>query len=75
MSPNSQQPKGRDSTLSRLNLAIDGLNPASDVSSVAPVQAVCSSSYALLTTIKVFALICRSELLAYVSPELHGQRR
>ena len=52
-----QRQKGRDSTLSRLNLAIDALSLAKDISTIAPAQATFSSVCALLTILRVFVLL------------------
>jgi hypothetical protein len=54
MTSDSQRRNGRDSTLSRLNLAIDALSHAKDVSTIAPAQAAFGSVCALLTILKVF---------------------
>ena len=57
MASDSQRQKGRDSTLSRLNLAIDALSLAKDISTIAPAQATFSSVCALLTILRVFVLL------------------
>jgi len=53
MQANSQRPKGRDGTISSLNIAIEGLNLAKEISSVTPAKAVFGSASVLLTMIKV----------------------
>ena len=53
MAAKSQQPKGRDGTLSSLNLAIDAMNLAKEASGVAPAMAVFGSVSILLTMIRV----------------------
>ena len=53
MTDNSQRQKGRDSVLSSLNVAIDGLNFAKEVTSVTPAKIVFTSTSILLTTIRV----------------------
>jgi hypothetical protein len=53
MADNSQRPKGRDGVLSSLNVAIDGLNLAKEVSSITPAKAVFGSVAILLTMIRV----------------------
>ena len=59
MTDKSQQPKGRDGVLSSMNMAIDGLNLAKELSSITPAKAVFGSVAVLLTMIKVsFLLIC-----------------
>ena len=51
----SQQQKGRDSALSKLNEAIEDLNRVEEASSIAPAKAVFGSTSALLPTIRVSA--------------------
>jgi len=59
MQANSQQPKGRDGTISSLNIAIEGLNLAKELSDITPARAVFGSASVLLTMIKVrFPLFC-----------------
>jgi hypothetical protein len=53
MATSSHQPKGRDGTLSALNLAIEGLNLAKEISSVTPAKAVFGSVSVILTVVKV----------------------
>jgi len=56
MAAKSQRPKGRDGALSLLNVAIDTLNLAKEVSSITPAKAVFGSVTILLTMIKVRCL-------------------
>jgi len=58
MDTKSQQPKGRDSILSSLNVAIEAVNLAKEISSVTPAKAVFGSVGVLLTMIKVRFLPC-----------------
>jgi len=59
MQTDSQRPKGKDQTISSLNVAIEGLNLAKEVSSITPAKAVFGSASILLTMIKVsFLLFC-----------------
>ena len=53
MTDKSQQPKGRDGVLSTLDLAIDALNLAKEVSSVTPAKAVFGTVAILLAMIRV----------------------
>jgi len=53
MQTESQRPKGKDQTISSLNVAIEGLNLAKEVSSITPAKAVFGSASILLTMIKV----------------------
>ena len=61
MTSDSQRQEGRDSTLSRLNLAIDALSIAKDISTIAPARAAFGSACALLTIIRVF-FSCYTEM-------------
>jgi len=56
MQAKSQRPKGRDGTISSLNIAIEGLNFAKEVSNITPAKAVFGSASVLLTMIKVCLL-------------------
>ena len=59
--------KGRDDALSSLNVTIDILNIAKEVSSIAPAKAAFGSTSDLLTLIKVrFLLVHVGRLLAKV---------
>jgi hypothetical protein len=62
MTDNSQQPKGRDSVLSSLNVAIDGLNLAKELSSVTPAKAVFGTVAILLTMVRVSSLLVCDEM-------------
>jgi len=62
MAAKSQRPKGRDGTLSSLNVAIDGLNLAKEISSITPAKAVFGSVAILLTMIRVSFLLFRHEI-------------
>ena len=53
MASGSRRQKGRDNTLSVLNIAIDTLNLAKDVAVIPPAQAAFASVNALLTFIRV----------------------
>jgi len=53
MEGDSQQPEGRDSVVSSLNMAIDGLNLAKELSSITPAKAACGAAAVLLTMIRV----------------------
>ena len=56
MDAKSQRPKGRDGVLSALNVAIEGLNLAKEISSVTPAKAVFGSVGVLLVIIRVSSL-------------------
>lgn len=62
MTEKSQRPKGRDGILSSLNVAIDGLNLAKEISSITPATAVFGSVSILLTMIRVCPLLCCVEM-------------
>jgi len=57
MATNSQRPKERDGALSSLNMAIDALNLAKELSSVTPAKAVFGTVGVLLTMIRVCPLL------------------
>ena len=52
-----QRPKGRDRTVSSLNIAIEAMNLAKEISSVTPAKAVFGSVSILLTMVKVRFLV------------------
>ena len=58
MADKSRRPKGRDGALSSLNVAIDGLNLAKELSSITPAKAVFGSVSVLLAMIRVSFLLC-----------------
>ena len=73
MATKTQRPKGRDGALSSLNIAIDGLNLAKEVSSITPAKAVFGSVAILLTMIRVSFLLFYHEMSqAYTRPGLVG---
>jgi hypothetical protein len=53
MAAKSQRPNGRDGTLSSLNMAIDALNRAKEVTGTIPAKAAFTSAGVLLTMIRV----------------------
>ena len=53
MDTKSQQQEGRDSALSSLNMAIEALNLAKEISNATPVNAIFGSVSVLLTMIRV----------------------
>lgn len=53
MDAKPQRPKGRDGLLSALNVAIEGLNLAKEVSGITPAKAVFGTVSVLLVMIKV----------------------
>ena len=56
---NSQSQRRRDVTLSSLNMAIEAMNLAKEVSSIIPAKAVFGSASIVLTIIKVSVLPVR----------------
>ena len=64
----SQRQEGRDSTLSKLNLAINTLSIAKDVSTITPAQAAFGAVCALLTILRVLSsyFAWMSFLLTYI---------
>ena len=76
MTSKSQQPEGRDGTLSTLDVAIDVMNFAKGVSVIAPAQAAFGSVSAILTMIRVHSfLFCGDRLPVHVYPGFYGRRR
>ena len=68
--------KGRDRILSSLDIAIEGLNLAKEVSSITPAKALFGSASILLTMIKVsFTPGCVIEHLVHGHSGLDSQRR
>ena len=66
MVPKPQRQKGRDDDLAKLNEAIEDLNRAEEVSSIAPAKAVFGSTSALLPTIRVSSTVPIHRSLANV---------
>ena len=58
MDAKSQRPKRRDGAISPLNVAIEALNLAKEISSATPAKAVFGSVSAILTMIRVRFLLC-----------------
>ena len=74
MNTKAQRPKERNGTISSLNVAIDTLNLARDISGIAPAQVAFGSVSTLLTMIRVrFALFCTDKLLVDTYPGFHGE--
>jgi len=57
MEADPQRPKGRDGTLSSLNIAIEAMNLAKEVSSITPAKAVFGSVSILLMMVRVRFLV------------------
>ena len=76
MDPKSQRPKGRDNTLTSLNVSIDALNLAKDMCGILPAKAVFGTVSALLTMLKVcFFQFCDDELWVHMyCPGFYDQR-
>jgi len=76
MADESQRQKGRDGVLSSLDVAIDGLNLAKEISSITPAKVVFGSVAILLTMIRVcFLLLYDGMLQAHTQPGFDGERR
>ena len=60
MDAKSQRPKGRGGALSSLNMAIEALNLAKEISSITPAKAAFGSVGVLLTMIRVRSLLPQS---------------
>jgi len=57
MEAQSQRPKGRESTISMLNAAIEAMNLAKELSSITPAKAVFGSVSVILLMISVSLLL------------------
>jgi len=75
MDTKSQRPKPRDGALSSLNVAIEALGLAKEISCITPAKAVFGSVIVLLTMIRVrhFILSCDDELRVHMHPGLRDQ--
>jgi len=75
MDPKSQEPKGRGGALSSLNVAIEVLNLAKEVSDITPAKAAFGSVSVLLTMVRVRpSRFCDDELGVHVYPGFNDQR-
>jgi len=75
MDANSQRPKGRDGALSSLNVAIEALNLAKEISGITPTKAAFGSISVLLVVIRVrFLRACDEDLPVHIYPGLNDQR-
>ena len=73
MTDKSQRPKGRDGTLSALNVAIDGLSFAKELADMTPAKAAVGSVAILLTMIRVGSLpFCNETFRVHSSPGHDG---
>ena len=76
MATKSQKSKTRDGLLSSLDVAIDVLNLAKEISNATPAKAVFGSVGTLLAMIKVCSTLFRDdESPSQIYSGLHGQRR
>ena len=74
MTAKPQQLKGQDGALSSLNIAIEAMNLAKEVSSITPAKAVFGSVSILLTMVRVrFHVSYNWVLHVHLWPGLHGQ--
>ena len=70
-----QPSKGRDGTLSSLNIAIEVMNLAKEVSTITPAKAVFGSVSILLTMVKVRSLVFHDRMShVHVWTGLDGQQ-
>jgi len=75
MKAKPRRQKGRDGTLSSLNMAIEAMNLAKDVSSVTPAKAVFGTVSAILTIVRVRFLISYDwKSHVHVWPGFDGQQ-
>jgi len=62
-----QRPKGRKGTLSSLNMVIDAVNLAKEISGIPPAKAAFDSVSALLTMIRVRCLLVYNRMIRFHS--------
>ena len=75
MEAKPQRPKEQNGTLSSLNIAIEAMNLAKEVSSITPVKAVFGSVSILLIMIRVRFLVSYDPMFhVHVRPGLDGQQ-
>ena len=75
MKTGSEQPKGREGAIERLNAAIEATTLAEKVSPIAPAKIVFGSVGILLAQIRVcFLHLCNDPLQAHTWPGLNGGR-
>jgi len=75
MQAKSQQSKGRDWAISSLNIAIEGLNLAKELSIITPARAAFGSVSVLLVMIRVRLLsFCEEITQTHMYPGHHGQQ-
>jgi hypothetical protein len=76
MTTTPQQPQGGDGTISTLNVAIEALNLANEVSGITPAKAVFGSVSILLAIIRVrFPLPYGNGCPFHVTLGLYGKRK
>jgi len=75
MEAKPQRPKEQDETLSSLNVAIEAMNLAKEVSSITPAKAVFGSVSILLTMVRVrFLVSCDQKYHIHVWLGFDGQQ-
>ena len=75
MATDSERPKGRDGVVSSLNVTIEALNLAKEISGIAPAKTAFGSVSALLTMIRVHFFGFRdNEHRVHIHPGLDDQR-
>ena len=74
MATNSQRPKGRRGIRSTLNVSIEAMNLAKEISSVTPAKAAFGSVSVVLTMIRVCVILfCGNELPVHLQPGFYDQ--
>ena len=74
MDADSKRQKRREKVISLLDVAIEAMNLAKEVSSLTPAKAIFGSVSVLLAMIKVHILFCGDGLRVHVYPGLYGQQ-
>ena len=74
MATSSRRPKGRGGLRSTLNVSIEAMNLAKEISSVTPAKAVFGSVSVVLTMIRVcFLLFCGNELPVHLQSGFYDE--
>jgi len=75
METKPQRPEGKDGILSALNIAIEAMNLAKEISSITPAKAVFGSVSVLLAMVRVCFLVSYDPIIhVHMWPGLDGQQ-